>query len=284
MSRRILGAFALFMAICLGGCKWGGETRTEESANDTTTTDSVVAAEPASPEEEMLEEAARNPHVDELFDDFLYTFTRARGFRNSRIHFPVTVTETDGTVRRENSREWRDDMSFMNGEYTTRFYTSEQQSDYDEDTTLVRATVEKIDLHAGTIVSYVFRRMEGKWMLTSCQHQHIEESDMADFLQFYSAFSTDSLYRHESVAENLRVSMMDPDNDDQKVDGIIQKEQFSTICPEVPNGTITNIRFGQDYAGAQTVLMQKTGQGNGLCEIFTFEKGRNGWKLVNYEN
>lgn len=284
MSRRILGAFALLMAICLGGCRWGGETGRDDTARDTATTDSVVVAESVSPEEEMLEEAARNPRVDELFVDFLYTFTRARGFRNSRIHFPVIVTEIDGTERRENSHEWNDNMSFMNGEYTTKFYASARQSDFDEDTTLVNATVEKIDLHAKTLTSYVFQRMDGKWMLTACRHQHIDDSDMADFLQFYSVFSADSLYRQENVADNIRVSMLDPDDDDQKVDGMIQRDQFSAICPEVPNGTITNIRYGQDYTDTRTVLMQKTGQGNGLCESFTFEKRHDGWKLVGYDN
>lgn len=285
MSGKIWCAFALLMAVCLGGCRWGGETQGDESAQDTTTVDSVSVQEQLSPEEEMLEEAALSPRVDELFDDFIYTFTRARGFRNSRIHFPVIVTAIDGIVRRESSREWNDNMSFLNGEYTTRFYASAQQMSLDEDTTQVHASVEKINLQDGTMTSYDFQKMQGKWMLTACRHQHIEASDMADFLQFYTTFSTDSAYRHESVSKNLHVSMMDPDQDDQKIDGVIQRDQFSAMCPEVPEGIITNIRYDtQSYADSPTVLMQKTGQGNGMCESFTFEKGSNGWKLVNYEN
>ena len=285
MSEKNWYAFALLMVLCLGGCRWGGETQGDQSAQDTATVDSVTVREQLSPEEEMLEEAALSPRVDELFDDFIYTFTRARGFRNSRIHFPVIVTDIDGTVHRQNSHEWSDSMTFLNGEYTTRFYTSASQLSLDEDTSQVHASVEKINLHDRIITSYDFQKMQGKWMLTACRHQHVASSDMADFLQFYATFSTDSIYRIESISGNLHVSMMDPDQDDQKIDGVIQRDQFSAMCPDVPEGIITNIRYdSQDYTDTPTILMHKNGQGNGMFESFTFEKGSSGWKLVNYEN
>lgn len=274
----------LFVAILiLSSCHESGKTEEESVEGDTLKVDSTDS-DAISEEEKILEEVSRSGHVDELFDDFLYTFSHIHAMQKQRVEYPLADIAEDGTNVGLQKGEFTDDMNFLDGEYTTTFWNSRKQTSLKEDTTLTKATVEKLDLDNHQIVAYDFHKKKGKWMLYARRHQKFQDADMPDFLEFYSRFSSDSLYRQGSLSNNIKVNMLDPDNEDQSISGTIDPQQFPVMCPEVPSGQITNIRYGQNYSSPRKIILEKSGQSNGMSEIFTFEKEGKEWKLTEYDN
>jgi hypothetical protein len=79
--------------------------------------------------------------------------------------------------------------------------------------------------------------------------------------------------------------MVDPNDDTQIIDGFISHEQWNAMgTNSIPEGIISNVRYGQKYLNSRRILIEKTGMGNGLSETFIFIKGKRGWSLVGYEN
>ena len=246
-----------------------GGNKTDENPAET---DSVVADTAAdraddSYEQTLYETSDGYRHVDELFDDFLFTFVRSRQLQKERRNKNVGG-----------------DFSFMCGDYTTNFFSNKRELSLKEDTLLFNAVVEKINLNERNITEFYFKKQNGRWQLVSSKKKGFDESDMKDFLDFYAKFSSDSTFEEESLAGSIRFSMMDPEADDQEVDGTIDRAQFPAMCSEIPHGIISNIRYGQRYSGKRKIMLQKLSMGDGMSETFTFEKRGDDWKLTGYEN
>ena len=153
-----------------------------------------------------------------------------------------------------------------------------------ENTSLENASVERIDLLKTVLTSYDFIKDNGKWNLKEIRNMSFNDCDLRDFLFFYSKFSQDSSYQRRSLAKSIRISMLDPEDDTQIIEGFINREQWSTINNGIPGGIISNIRYGQKYDNAKSILMEKVSIGNGMSETFYFAKNKNKWELVGYEN
>lgn len=235
-------------------------------------------------DEELAGESVYNDRVDELFDDFLYNYIHDKELRHKRTKFPLKEHLSDGSMRTVSEDMWHEVFDFMDKEYTTTIYNNEQEKSITEDTSLTQASLERIDLVKHVVTSYDFVKEDGKWILSSVRNLNFKESDLSDFLSFYSRFAQDTAFRSKSLARSIRISMLDPEDDTQMIEGFITRDQWITVDGGIPEGIITNIRYGQRYKRARNILMEKIGMGNGMSETFFFSKNGRKWEMVGYEN
>lgn len=273
------------LTLCLflvaASCKQHSES--SEKAVDT-----PVIASTQSPllwtDAELEAEAGEEDWSEELFDDFLYNYIQDTVLQHERVAFPLQEILPDGSVSQISEDDWNEDLYLTPADYTTALYNNEAEMSINEDTALVSASVDRINLEQETIKSYDFLRRNARWNLVAIRNLSFLNSDLKDFLQFYSRFATDTIFRNNSLASSIHVSMTDPDDESQSIDGFINREQWPTISPELPAGIIMNIRYGQQYLHSKRLMMEKTSIGDGMSEVFSFAKGNRGWELVGYEN
>lgn len=234
--------------------------------------------------EEAIKDIYLNRGGDELFDDFLFCYIHDKNFQVQRTMFPVVMTELDGKVDSVRKEDWEGYFEFMEGEYTTNLYNNEQVRTANEETVCLQASVERIDLNTKIITTFEFVKDNGKWSLRAIGNQEFSQSDLADFLKFYSHFSQDTSFQYRSLSKSIRVSMHDPDDEGQTLEGFVTKDQLSTLNSSFPEGIISNIRCGQQFAGTKKILMEKVCLGNGMIESFHFQRKGKRWELVAYEN
>lgn len=235
-------------------------------------------------DEELAGETEYSNKVDELFDDFLYNYVHDMDLRHKRTKFPLKERLSDGSMRTLSEDMWHEAFKFMDKEYTTAIYNNEQEKSITEDTSLTQASLERIDLVKHVVTSYDFVKEDGKWILSSVRNLNFKESDLSDFLSFYSRFAQDTVFRSKSLARSIRISMLDPEDDTQTIEGFITRDQWITVDGGIPEGIITNIRYGQRYKRARNILMEKISMGNGMSETFFFSKNGRKWEMVGYEN
>lgn len=229
-------------------------------------------------------EAAYNERGDELFDDFLFNFVHDTLFQYQRTAFPLIEKLPNGKLKEIGISDLHNVLLFMDSDYTTTIYGNDTEMVFNEDTALMQASVEKIDLINSLVTSYDFIKVAKRWNLKSIRNILFKDSEMSDFLSFYSKFTTDISFQNNALASSIHISMMDPEDDTQTIDGFITREQWSSMGNALPQGVITNIRYGKKYEVGNKVLMEKTSLGNGMSETFIFVKENNRWELVGYEN
>lgn len=275
MYRSFFAIVALFLLSMMSSCVYKEQKKEEANSGEMIT---YVTRERVLVTDEELIESMYKARVDELFDDFLYCYIRD------------TMLQAERTCLQEDSlgnsvvELASDEFDFMRGDYTSVIYSHEQDNYMNEDTTLQNAFLEKIDLLNQQIRSYSFTKNKGRWKLNAVKNLSFEESDMADFLKFYSKFSSDESFQNKSLARSIHISMAAPDDDGQTIEGFVDREQWPTLSSGVPSGVISNIRYGQNYKNATRIYIEKMSMGDGMCESFFFRKNRRKWELSGYEN
>lgn len=222
--------------------------------------------------------------VDELFDDFIFNFANNKRLQLERIRFPLTVTEADGSSHTLARGQWKHEFLFMQQDYYTVLFDNAEQMELEKSTDREQVDVEWIQLEEHKVKTYHFSRLSGLWMLVGESMHTFEHYGIADFLIFYQRFATDSVFQREHIAKPLRYMTADPDDDFEYIEGTLDVDQWFAFRPYMPAGTITNIRYGQEYTDPNTMLLLKRGIANGLLDIFTFEKSGRHWSLTSYEN
>lgn len=272
------------MVLLLFSCHNG---RVTESTSDTDSTDieTRLEADTLSEVEEEIEEADVADRLDTSFDDFLFAFTHSEHLQNKRIAWPLSYTDAEGSVRKITALNSGSEFRFLKGDFFTILYGDRKQIEEQKmDTEDSVVTVERIDLHDEKLRTYEFKQLSGKWKLTSMHDVVFHESDIYDFLTFYARFSTDTLYQQSHVEQPLKVTVLDPEDDNAYIEGTIDAEQWRSFCPDVPHGVISNIRYGAQKYNSRQIVMQKSGSSNGLQELFVFMKEDGEWRLTTYEN
>lgn len=234
------------------------------------------------PEPEMEEEELP-ANADELFDDFVFEFSRLRKFQASRVEFPLPVV-VHGDTSWIDQEDWRHENLFAHYDYYTVFFNNEEQMELEKCTDLEHVDMEWIDMEKRKFKTFHFERREGKWMLVEETVQPIVESPLADFMDFYVRFVEDADFQSWSVADPLRYVTADPDDDFSMIEGTLDHEQWDAFKPQLPAGRLTNIRYGQTYDDPRRMILVKQGISNGLMDILTFRRRGGNWKLVSYEN
>ena len=286
LKKRILICTILFCICCaiVSSCTNFNSDKTETPVVDTIPVLNDKVKNILISNEEAIKDIYLNRGGDELFDDFLFCYIHDKNFQLQRTSFPVVMTELDGKVDSVRKEDWEGYFEFMEGEYTTNLYNNEQERTANEETLCLQASVERIDLNAQTITMFEFAKDGGKWTLKTIEDQTFKQSDLADFLKFYSRFSQDTTFQYQSLSKSIRISMHDPDDEDQTLEGFVTKDQLSTLNSGFPEGIISNIRCGQKFAGTRKILMEKVCLGNGMIESFHFQRKGKMWELVAYEN
>lgn len=281
---------SLFYYTLVGICSMMATSCTTSSTNDNTivSEDTLLLADDQTTvlvsDEELEQERAYNVRADELFDDFLYNYVHDEALQLERTKFPLPKVMLDGTSETICVEKWENNFAFMDGEFTTTLYNNEEEKGINEDTHLELASVERIDLVKQLLTSYDFVKDNGKWKLKTIRDIKFTDSDLSDFLIFYSKFTKDPSFQKRSLARSIHISMMDPNDDAQTIEGFVTRDQWSTVNSGIPEGVISNIRYGQKYAHAKKLLMEKISLGDGMSETFHFAKNGARWELVGYEN
>ena len=225
--------------------------------------------------ETLLEETAVPKAADGLFDDFFFNFAANRKLQLSRIAFPLPLN-TFGTLSTISKEQWKPEHFFMRQGFYTQVAGSYDDLESSKNRNITVATVEKVLMPENSVMQYIFRCTEGLWLLKEMRKQRLEENVNGEFYEFYNKFMRDSLFRQNSLAENVEFSGPDPDDDFSRIEGTIMAEQFSMFVPEIPRGTIYNIIYGkQPSMGNQRILVIR-GVSNGfeIEMIFTKHNGR----------
>ncbi|MCF0198631.1 MAG: DUF4348 domain-containing protein [Bacteroidaceae bacterium] len=235
--------------------------------------------------EEELEDMPMPADHDEAFYDFFFDFVLNRRFQAERICFPLLVTEADGTERTITSgRVFRSEFRMPSYEMYTLLLTDKNQlEDLQNDLELDSAVLQFITLETAEQRDYTFRRTEKQWHLHQSVIRPVPEA-LHEFVAFYHRFVTDADYHQQHLARNIHYTTPDPDDEMSSIDGTIDAEQWDAFCPEMPGEVLTNIDFGQSFAGATTVYLTLCGFSNGNLEFFRFDRQNGEWLLSAYAN
>lgn len=235
-----------------------------------TTSDSVAAPVPQA--------------ADEVFDDFLYAFTTNARFQRSRILFPLSQ-QIDGRAAHAIDRgRWKFNTLHLRGDYFTVLYGNEKQMKAEKQGNLHHASVELIDLKRSRVTQYVFGRRKGQWCLNQICIKPLSEHAHAEFFTFYNHFATDSLFQYQHLAPTLGFTTYDAENHYERIHGYVNRDQWSAFRPELPEGTLTNIDYGQTYTNPNLRVFVMNGNSNGMQSVFTFRKENGRWRLTSFEN
>lgn len=275
------------MALAVGCVSRQNDTPsdTEESLLDSLAEDSIAAAADTLLLDLETRDTPLPKTVDEVFDDFIFSFDQSNRLQRSRIVFPLPVTEGNGEKHYIQRQEWQHHYLFLHQDFCTVLWNSRRQMDLAQDSTVHEARVDQIYLHSRQINSFVFQRdsMSGQWMLTEECIVPFEHTDIAPFLDFYSKFATDSIFQRHHVADPLRYSTSDNEDYDT-VEGTINTDQWFEFQPEMPQDVLVHIAYGQTFANSHRMLLQFRGIRNGFQSLFIFHRDGERWRLTDYEN
>ncbi|MBQ6191151.1 MAG: DUF4348 domain-containing protein [Bacteroidaceae bacterium] len=279
---KVLGGF---VTVTLLSCV-GNKIDSNKDEVDLLLSDSIPADTLTKEEDELSLNEENAPALDGVFNDFLFAYLHSHTLRAERTASPLRLEHIERPTELLDDFNPEFEFSFLSGEYFTTLYGNASQMYAEDDQELEEDSIvnlQRINLNDGTIRNFRFLREEGHWKLEAIREATFDDDDLSDFLNFYAHFCSDSIFQSESIADPLRISIQDSDDEEGSIDGIIDADQWQTFCSEVPSGIISNIRKGQTYGGHRIVL-RKSGLSNGLQEVFTFTKERGNWRLTRYEN
>ena len=269
----------IMMVLILTGCK---DLKPQNADDSVLEEDSLEVADSLTEEESMDELISEEPmpvSAEELFDDFLFNFASNKRLQMERVKFPIIVS-SEAKADTLEKNDWQMEHFFMHhGEYTLIF-DSEAQMEAVKDTSVNHAIVEKIFMDQGFVCQYQFDRKNGRWMLDRMNKQTMSHNPNASFLSFYRRFATDSVFRQQSLAQEIAFSGPDPDNDFDQMEGVITPDFWEAFAPELPHGTIYNIVYGHPHSHSNTKIFVLRGIANGLEVEMTFHREHNQWRLT----
>lgn len=168
----------------------------------------------------------------------------------------------------------------MHQDFYTLIFDNMRQMNVVKDTTIGHVVVERINLPRHHVRQYVFNRMRGQWMMTSVVNTSMHNSQNAAFLAFYHKFVNDTTFQVASINDPLEFAGPNPDDDFDRMEGILAPEQWLSFAPELPNSTIYNILYGQKYSESNQKIFVIRGIANGLETELTFRRKGRHWKLM----
>lgn len=272
----VVGIAGLLLVACQGQ-KSNSESAAEESADSTQTVDTTATTL----QEEIAEEGPMPKAADELFDDFIFNFAANKKLQTSRVKFPLKVMRGD-EVSYVSKGQWQMEYFFMNQDYYTLMFNSEEEMErVQQSTTIEHAVVEKIYLEAKTVKQFVFDRVNGLWMLQQVIHMPLSESKNASFLMFYEQFSkNEDDYQAKHLSESVKFVGPDPDDDFGRMEGVITPDTWEAFAPDLPSNMIYNIVYGEPQKETGRKIFVLRGIANGLELELTFKHEGGKWKLT----
>lgn len=270
-----IAVFAVvFTMMCATGCtekKTGvADTIADTLSRDTIADDTLTT---------VIEETPMPKSADELFDDFIFNFAGNKSVQQQRIQFPLAVND-NGVVTEIKRKDWTFDPFFMSQGFYTLVMSSTDEIETSKDTKVGHVVIEKVLPSAASVRQHFFNRVNGLWMLQSVSNVPLAEHPNGEFYSFYGQFMRDSTYRMEHMAESVEFSGPDPDDDFMRMEGFIMPEQVSMFAPELPQGQIYNIIYGDVVPHGDDRILVIRGIANGFEIELTFSKTDSGYALV----
>ena len=279
----------LIVGICLLGCLTscvGGKKNTDTQEEQMEWTDSIEAMADSLLIEEVEEEPVIPVAADESFADFLYNFALDERLQLRRILFPLPyyMDNQKDSIMKE---DWVHDPLFSQQEFYTMLYDNLDDAELEKDTASTSVRIEWIDLKQKKMKRYYFERLYGWWKLEAIDDATMpkEETGQENFYEFYERFANDSLFQAERVADPLPFVAPDPDDEFQILETTIQKEQWFTFQPKLPNEYLTNVNYGQRLnQNSLTRIIELRGFGNGFSNTLYFRCRNGEWRLTRFED
>lgn len=284
MMKKIENLFLLVLLLAACDSK---KADNPNGVNQTDAADTLYLSDSDSDLSAEISDGLANKNVDEFFGDFIFTFIQDRNLQKERVRFPLKyVKQTGGkqvtSVIEKNS--WKHDNIFVSPEYYTVLFNNEDEMELENSTETKVVDIEKINLKKDFIKVFHFEKIKGLWMLCQESERPLKGSPLADFLDFYEKFASDSLMQRQAIEDPLRFVTADPENDFGTIEGTLSVDQWFAFKPVLPETEITNIRYGQTYKNTNHIVFVKRGISNGMLDVLTFTKKNGHWKFVSYEN
>ena len=275
------GVVLVFVA-CLCMVLWTtGCSDKKPVAADTLAVDSLQMVDTASIDtlDELISEQPMPKAADELFDDFIFNFAANRKLQLGRIKFPLEIVDGENVAYLK-KKQWKMEHFFMDQGYYTLIFDNMKQMNVVKDTSINNVVVEKVYLAKEKVEKYIFKRINGRWMLTSVHTNDMVQNTNASFLAFYQKFASDPSFQIESLNNPVMFTGPDPDDDFSTMTGEIAPETWPAFAPELPSDFIYNIMYGQKYTEGNQKIFVMRGIANGMEMQLTFKRMDGKWKLT----
>ena len=275
------GVVLVFVA-CLCMVLWTtGCSDKKPVAADTLAVDSLQMVDTASVDtlDELISEQPMPKAADELFDDFIFNFAANRKLQLGRIKFPLEIVDGENVAYLK-KKQWKMEHFFMDQGYYTLIFDNMKQMNVVKDTSINNVVVEKVYLAKEKVEKYIFKRINGRWMLTSVHTNDMVQNTNASFLAFYQKFASDPSFQIESLNNPVMFTGPDPDDDFSTMTGEIAPETWPAFAPELPSDFIYNIMYGQKYTEGNQKIFVMRGIANGMEIQLTFKRMDGKWKLT----
>ena len=275
------GVVLVFVA-CLCMVLWTtGCSDKKPVAADTLAVDSLQMVDTASVDtlDELISEQPMPKAADELFDDFIFNFAANRKLQLGRIKFPLEIVDGENVAYLK-KKQWKMEHFFMDQGYYTLIFDNMKQMNVVKDTSINNVVVEKVYLAKEKVEKYIFKRINGRWMLTSVHTNDMVQNTNASFLAFYQKFASDPSFQIESLNNPVMFTGPDPDDDFSTMTGEIAPETWPAFAPELPSDFIYNIIYGQKYTEGNQKIFVMRGIANGMEMQLTFKRMDGKWKLT----
>ena len=221
--------------------------------------------------------------VDELFADFIYSYTTNRSFQFRRTDFPLkrfVDGKQNGTINRI---DWKFDKLYYKHSLHMIIVDGERELHNITTTKHDTVRVEWLQFSKRRCRQYVFARENGCWRMNRINYFSISRHSDADFLKFYERFATDSVFQSEHLDETIDFITYDEDNHYQKIEGLIESDQWPAFHPELPADDIFNIDYGTGLKNRNVRVVSVRGNSNGMSSMFKFVRTNGAWNLVKFE-
>lgn len=234
----------------------------------------------------LVEDVIEPPKaVDELFDDFFFTFVSDARFQNQRVNFPLKCMEEDLQITIDKD-DWQEFNNFSTQDFFAVIYEHEYEMELQKDTSVNHVNVECIYLDDENVESYHFHRVNSKWRLTNMTKSQLEDVPNGNFLQFYSRFIADSTYQADNIVLPLKFIYTEDGGDESEPDTEMSLDEWHEAKQElpIPHGVLVNINYGQkSHAHSDKILLMESAS-SGLYMKFKFKSTNGEWKLYEIEN
>lgn len=272
--------FLTAFAVCVCMMFWTTGCTERKPIADSLAVDSVIDTTlNVDTMEQLIEEQPMPVAADELFDDFIFNFAANHKLQIKRIKFPLQVDDC-GEKRTIAKSDWKMEHFFMEQGFYTLIFDTERQMNAVKDTTINNVVVEKINLANEKVKDYVFKRINGAWMLVAIRKSELSQHPNSSFLSFYQKFATDASFQERSLNNPVIFTGQDPDDDFSTMTGEIAPETWPAFAPELPSGKIYNIIYGHGKTSGNQKIFLMRGISNGMEMQLTFKCVGRDWKLV----
>lgn len=234
--------------------------------------------------DDSLTQAAPIPKAaDEYFNDFIYSFTTNIKYQFSRVTFPLPCIKYGKTSYLKQS-QWQFTKLHTRDAIYTVFFDKKSSLDLEKDKDIVDVKIEYFKMKQHQVRRYDFKKVAARWMLVQIEDFALRDYKDYPFIEFYQKFASDTVFQMNHVKSPLSIRVVEPDDEFEKMDGVLDAEQWPSFRPELPVNEFTNIDYGQSLKFRDRRIVAIEGNSNGFLSLLYFKKVHGQWLLCRFEN